>query len=218
MPTEQEKERYVTEADDRDTWRRIADEAMRVLESASIPYAATGSIAITAFGDERSGDDVDLLLKRDDADRALDALTGAGFETERAEPDWLYKAVKERVLVDLIFNVGRTLEPDDEMLRRARRVEVKGLQLPLVTVEDFIISQAVANKRDAPTYWYHGLTALAHGVEDWDYVIRRAEKEPHRVLSLLIYGESEGLSVPEVAARRLFDMTHARPAAAHGTR
>ena len=59
--------------------------AAQALEQAGIPYALAGGNAIAAWVSEvdeaavRNTQDVDLLLRRDDLDRAKDALGAAGF-------------------------------------------------------------------------------------------------------------------------------------------
>ncbi len=59
--------------------------AAQALEQAKIPYAVIGGNAIAAWVGEvdmaavRNTQDVDILLRRDDLDRAKDALAAAGF-------------------------------------------------------------------------------------------------------------------------------------------
>lgn len=59
--------------------------AVVALEQAGIPYAVAGGNAVAAWVSEvdeaavRNTQDVDILLRRDDLDRAKEALAGAGF-------------------------------------------------------------------------------------------------------------------------------------------
>ena len=65
--------------------RQRLERAVRALEGAGIPYAVAGGNAVAAWVsrvDEaavRNTQDVDILLRRDDLDRAKTALTTAGF-------------------------------------------------------------------------------------------------------------------------------------------
>ena len=65
--------------------RARLDRAVAALEQAGIPYAVAGGNAVAAWVsrvDEaavRNTQDVDLLLRREDLDRAKTALEGAGF-------------------------------------------------------------------------------------------------------------------------------------------
>ena len=49
------------------------------------------------------------------------------------------------------------------------------------------------------------LGVVAAGGFDWDYLVRRADKGPRRVLSLLLYATSVDLVVPPSVIRRLHE-------------
>jgi Uncharacterised nucleotidyltransferase len=75
-------ERMVTAVEKvRDRMRR----AVKALEDAQIPYAVVGGNAVAAWVSEvdeaavRNTQDVDILLRRADLDRAKEAMTSAGF-------------------------------------------------------------------------------------------------------------------------------------------
>ena len=74
--------------------------------------------------------------------------------------------------------------------------------------EDFIVSQACSTKEDTPNYWYNALSVLGKMEFDWDYLLMRSSRGPRRVLSLLVYGQSDDLHVPERVIKRLFDALH----------
>jgi predicted nucleotidyltransferase len=208
VPEEEEKERYLSAQDDVETWSRVLKESAHILDEAGIPYAAIGSIATTAMGYDESCSDIDLLVSPDNAERALETFEQRGYRVERTEPEWLYKAVKDRVLVDLIFKVGdrNEMRADEEMFRRTSETDVHGQRVQVVAAEDFLVMQAVSNKRDAPDYWFKGLKAAACEGLDWDYVLQRARVAPIRVLSLLLYARSEGNdSIPRRALDSLYD-------------
>lgn len=205
MPEEEEKKQIVSEDDDRARFWGVVSEAVAALEEGGVPYFASGSIALTAFGEPEESSDADLVVKPDDADHALELLAQRGFETEKAK-EWLYKARKQRVLVDLIFKLGDVMEMDDEMHRRAGRSEQNGVALRVIPPEDFIISQALSAKKEAPDYWFNGVAVASNGDLDWDYLIQRAAVHPLRVLSLLIFARAEGADVPQSVLERLSDL------------
>lgn len=194
MPEEEEKERYLSAQEDPEVWSGVLKDSAQAMDEEGIGYVAIGSIATTAMGYDEACSDVDLLVRTSDADRALEALTRRGYRTEKTEPDWLYKAVKDQVLVDLLFRVGERnqIRADDEMLARATEKDVHGQRVRVVAPEDFLVMQAISHKNDAPDYWFKGLKAAACDGLDWDYVFERAQVAPERVLSLLLYARSEG--------------------------
>ncbi len=208
MPEEEEKERYLSAQDDLETWSRVLKESAHILDEAGIPYAAIGSIATTAMGYDESCSDIDLLVSPDSAERALEAFAQRGYRVERTEPEWLHKAVKDRVLVDLIFKVGdrNEVKADEKMFQRASHTDVYGQRVRVIAPEDFLVMQAVSNKSEAPDYWFKGLKAAACEGLDWDYVLERARVAPVRVLSLLLYARSEGNdAIPKRALDALYD-------------
>jgi hypothetical protein len=64
--------------------------------------------------------------------------------------------------------------------------------------------KAVAHGQDTQTYWHDALGILAKGDLDWDYLLSRATQHgARRILSLLIYGESNDLVVPANVIQQL---------------
>lgn len=80
------------------TMKRVA----ATLKAVDIPFALAGSFAVYALGGSTSDHDVDFLIREQDAAKALEALAGEGFRTERPPEDWLVKVYDEDRLVDLI--------------------------------------------------------------------------------------------------------------------
>src|SRR3712207_4017621 len=78
----------------------------RVVEATGVPHAFMGGMASSVHGRDRLTHDIDLLVRREDAGRLLDALAADGFQTERRDESWLYKATYDDVLVDVIFEAG----------------------------------------------------------------------------------------------------------------
>ncbi len=57
--------------------------AAATLRDNEIEFALAGGLAVSARGGTESSHDVDFILHRDDAKRALDLLADAGFRWER---------------------------------------------------------------------------------------------------------------------------------------
>ena len=67
--------------------------------------------------------------------------------------------------------------------------------------------EALAFGEQTPSYWHEALGIIARGELDWDYVLYRARHGTRRILSLLLYAQSNDLPVPPRAVRELFDLT-----------
>ena len=108
------------------------------------------------------------------------------------------------MLVDLVFRSSGDIYLDDEMLAHATELEVKGQTLRLVSPEDLAVIKAIATAEHSAHHWYDALAIIARHDLDWDYLLERARRHgPRRVLSLLLYAESNDLAVPADVVERL---------------
>ena len=186
-----------------ETFLRVFREATEAMDRAGVPFLMAGGIASMLVGRPRFTRDIDFFVKPDDARRTLEVLRDAGFETEETDPSWLYKAVKEEILIDVIFRSTGDIYVDDEMLARAIHKEWNGVELRLIPREDLLVIKASAHSERAPRHWWDGLAILAKGELDWEYLVRRAHQRAARVLSLLVYAKSDYIEVPESAISAL---------------
>jgi predicted nucleotidyltransferase len=191
-------------ADERE-FREVLKETVAALEENSIPYAIIGGLASTGFGRPRWTHDIDLFVRPEDAPRVLEALARKGFDTERTDVTWLFKAFKHQVLVDVIFFSTGGFYLDEEMLQRAETREMHGQCVRMVPPEDLLIMKAVVHDERGPRHWHDALGIIMGSKLDWDYLERRAYRAPRRVLSLLLYAHSIDLLVPNGVIRRLFE-------------
>lgn len=182
----------------------VLAEAMDALAAAQIPYAVIGGIASSGLGRPRWTHDIDVLIKPEDAETALDALAERGFETERPDETWLFKAYKHRVMVDLIFRSRGDIYLDEEILDRAVEGVFQGRRVRFIPPEDLLIMKAVVHDEAGPRHWHDALGLIASRDLDWAYLQRRARRAPRRVLSLLVYAHSLDLMVPNTIIRRLY--------------
>jgi predicted nucleotidyltransferase len=193
---------------DEQTFVRILGEAVEALNRSDVPYAFIGGVASATFGRPRWTHDVDLFVRPDHADLALAALAEAGFVTQKTDSFWLYKALKDEVLVDLIFRSTGDMYLDEEMVARSSIQEFKGQKLRVVAPEDLVVIKAVVHDEKTPRHWYDALGIIAYAELDWDYLVRRARRAPRRILSLLLYAQSNDIAVPESAIHNLLDLIY----------
>jgi hypothetical protein len=185
-------------------FREVLKETVEVLEKARVPYALIGGLASTGWGRPRWTHDIDVLVRHEDALRALHALARSGFTTEQTDETWLFKGFKDRVMVDIIFCSTGGFHLDAEMLDRAPMLDFQGQRIRVVPAEDLLIMKAVVHDERGPRHWHDALGIIRGADLDWDYLERRALKAPRRVLSLLLYAQSIDLLVPQAVVRRLF--------------
>jgi predicted nucleotidyltransferase len=184
---------------------RVLADAVGAFERADVPYVLIGGLASAVHGRPRTSRDIDVLVQHADAKRALAALAEAGFETEETNPQWIFKATKDDVQVDLIFWLKGDIYLDEEMLERAEERDFDGVRVRVIPPEDLIVVKAVIHDEQTPRHWGDALGVIADSELDWDYLARRARKGARRVLALLLYAQSNDLIVTDETVRTLFD-------------
>jgi predicted nucleotidyltransferase len=158
-----------------DTLKRSA----AALQDARVPFALGGGLACWVRGGPETEHDIDFMVKPEDAERALDALQEAGFKPERPPEGWLYKAHDGEVLIDLIFD-PRGGPIDDEVLGRAEELEVQAVRMPVMTLEDVMVTKLLALHEHEVDY--DSVLEVARSLReqiDWDDVRERTSDSPY---------------------------------------
>ena len=163
------------EAELHDTLKRSA----AALADAGVPYLVAGSIATWVRGGPDVRHDLDFVVRPEDADSALDALTAIGMRPERPPEGWLLKAWDGEVLVDLIFHPAG-LDVDDALFARAEELPVAAMTMPVMAVEDVLATKlhALAEHRLDYTQLIRMARALRERI-DWGALRERAEGAPY---------------------------------------
>ena len=111
--------------------------AAAALNRAGVPYLLGGSLASWARGGPETRHDLDLMIKPEDVERSLEALSQAGMKPERPPEDWLVKAWDGDTLVDLIY-CPKGLPMDDDVFARGEVLSVLGMEIRVMALEDEI--------------------------------------------------------------------------------
>lgn len=187
----------------RDSFWNVFDLATVVMRETGLRFLTIGGIPSAHYGYPRwshTGEDIDLVIRRDDAGRALKSLIEAGFEDEGFKPDWMFKASMDGVSIDLIYRVGKTIALDDEMENRKRTEEFEGRSIEMVGPEDLLLMLSASYQEDSPVRLKNMLGILSRTELDWDYLLWRTKDYGRlRFLSFLIYAESKDILLPRSA-------------------
>lgn len=168
--------------------------AAGALREEGIPFLLGGGLACWARGGPASDHDLDLMVKEEDADRALDVLTRQGLRPERPPEGWLYKAWDDEVLVDLIFH-PTGIEITDEVFERGEELEVVATRMRVMALEDVFVAKLLV--LDEHNLDYESLLEMARPVReqvDWDAVRRSTADSPYANAFFTLV---EGLGVVE---------------------
>jgi predicted nucleotidyltransferase len=182
----------------------VLEATVQILDSNEVDALLAGGIASAVHGRPRWTHDVDIFVRPQQARTLLELFAKAGFETEETDQFWLFKAIKDGVLVDVIFRSAGDLYVDDEMIARSTRGAFRGHQVPLVSAEDLVVIKALAHAEYSPRHWHDALGIIARKKLDWDYLLWRSRHGPRRILSLLFYAQSVDLAVPDTVIERLY--------------
>lgn len=199
--------------------------AAMALEGARVPYLVGGAYALGRYTAlVRQTKDLDLFVRPQHLDWALDTLARAGFRTSVPYPHWLGKAHFGEIFIDIIFSSGNGVAMvDDEWFTHSSVADVLGLQLPVCPAEEMIWSKAFVLERER----YDGADVL-HVVRDcgarldWQRLLRRFGAQwrvlyAHLVLFGFVYpGERDRVPawVMKALARRMEAERDNDPAAA----
>jgi Nucleotidyl transferase of unknown function (DUF2204) len=152
--------------------------SVAAFREAQVPALLGGSLAIWARGGPETKHDLDFMVKPEDAERALQALTDVGMKPEKPPEGWLYKAWDGDVLVDVIFQ-PRGLEMTDEVFERGDTREVLAISVNLMALEDVFATKLMSF--DEHTCDYQSVLLMARSLReqiDWDHLRERTADYP----------------------------------------
>lgn len=190
----------------REFYLEVLEEALGIIADARADHLVIGGLATKALLEMplSAYEDIDVLIRREDAERLLEVFSRAGYATYRRDEGWIYKAARPDVTVDLIFGAAETVHLDGEHLGRSTTASLEGIALRVPAPEDLVVMKALFDADDRQGRWYGALSILRRFPIDWDYLAERgAAHAPRRILSLLLYASDIGIAVPDSALSRL---------------
>lgn len=151
-------------------------DALRLLGAADVPFVVGGAFAHSRYtGRERDTKDLDVMLRRQDVPRALDAFADAGYDVEVPFPHWLAKAFRNQQYTDIVFSSGNgVVQVDDRWFSHSVEAEVMGIPVSLCPPEELLWSSAFVQERER----YDGAAVLhlLHAqalILDWPHLLAR---------------------------------------------
>jgi hypothetical protein len=173
--------------------------AVAALRDAEVPFLLGGSLASWARGGPETRHDLDFIVKPEHAERALQALTEAGMEPERPPEEWLFKAWDGEVLVDVIFQ-PKGMEIMDEVMERGEELDVLGMRMRVMSLEDVLVTKLLALDEHRPDY--ESVLTMARSLrEQIDWSESRA-RTAHSPFARAFFVMVEGLGLLEDAGAR----------------
>lgn len=125
--------------------------AVAAVDGRGIPYLLGGGLGCWARGGPPSSNDIDLMVKPEDAERAQEALAEAGMRPESPPEQWLLKAWDGEILVDLIFEPSG-MAIDDEVIGRGGDLSVTAMQIRVMDLDDILVTKLMALDEHSADY------------------------------------------------------------------
>jgi hypothetical protein len=172
--------------------------ATAALEADRIPYLLGGGLGCWARGGPPSSNDIDLMLKREDAERALASLASAGMHTAKPPEQWLYKAWDGDVLIDLIFEPSG-MRITDQVLERGEELSVAGMFVQVMNLDDIFVTKLLAMDEHELDYTKNLQIARALREQiDWGSLRQRTAENPFAA-AFFVLADGLGISRAEPA-------------------
>jgi len=178
-----------------DQWETYRD-AIHALRAARLRVMLGGGFAMASYtGRWRNTKDIDFYVQKKDRDKAVAALTKAGFadyfDQLPYDRKWIYRSTRDGVIVDIIWAMAnQRAQVDDRWFEAAPEISIRGEVLDVVPIEEFVWCKLYIVQRDHCD-WTDVLNVLfaAGSKMDWDHLLWRLEEDWPLLKSLLtLYG------------------------------
>lgn len=172
--------------------------AAAALQEQGIPHLLGGGLGCWARGGPPSSNDIDLMLKPEDAERAQEALAEAGMRPENPPEHWLLKAWDGDILIDLIFEPSG-MQIDDEVIARGDELSVMAMHMRVMDLNDILITKLMA--LDEHSADYGDLILITRSLReqiDWTRIREATSESPFAVAFFVL---AEGLEICPAASR-----------------
>jgi hypothetical protein len=166
--------------------------AVAALDERGIPYLLGGGLGCWARGGPPSSNDIDLMVRREDAERAQEALAEAGMRPETPPEQWLLKAWDGEILVDLIFEPSG-MRIDDEVLARGEELSVMAMQTQVMDLDDILITKLMA--LDEHSADYGDLILITRSLREQIDWARLREETASSPFAVAFFALADGLAI-----------------------
>lgn len=166
--------------------------SIAAIEGQGIPYLLGGGLGCWARGGPPSSNDIDLMLKPEDAERAQEALAGAGMRPENPPEQWLRKAWDGDILIDLIYEPSG-MRIDDEAIARGEEMSVEAMQIRVMNLDDILTTKLLA--LDEHSADYRDLILITRSLReqiDWAQLRERTAASP---FAAAFFALADGLEI-----------------------
>lgn len=169
--------------------------SVAALEGQGIPYLLGGGLGCWARGGPPSSNDIDLMVKPEDAERAQAALAEAGMQPETPPEQWLRKAWDGDILVDLIHEPSG-IRIDEEVLARGEHLNVMAMQIHVMNLDDILTTKLLA--LDEHSADYRDLVLITRSLREQIDWAKLRDRTAHSPFAAAFFTLADGLGISPV--------------------
>ena len=154
--------------------------AMHSLRERGVPYAYGGGFAFGRYSHcFRDTKDLDLYILPEHRETAVRAINDAGFEDIHSrspyDPQWIYRGMRQGVLVDLIWQLANYRARVDEVwLQQGPMDHIRGWPLRAIPAEELIFAKIYIVQQERCDWPDLMAVIYRQGMRmDWDRIIHR---------------------------------------------
>lgn len=183
-------------------------QALEAFNKINIPYVIGGAFAVHHYSEVwRNTDDLDLYIERHYLPLAIDILSKMGFrdrgEMAAGDRTWIYHAIKNRVLVDLIWQPPNGMPPVNEsFFTRGPEGEFLGIPTRFLPADELILAKIFTMNRhrcDWPDIFQ--IVRMCPKELDWHYLLDQMGEHWPVLLSFMVLYDwaypSEARCIPQ---------------------
>ena len=166
--------------------------AAAALQEQGVLFLLGGGLGCWARGGPPSSNDIDLMVKPEDAERAQEALAEAGMRPESPPEQWLLKAYDGDILIDVIFEPSG-MPIDDEVIARGEELSVMAMQMRVMNLTDILITKLMA--LDEHSVDYGDLLLITRSLREQIDWARLREATASSPFAVAFFALADGLAI-----------------------
>jgi nucleotidyltransferase DUF2204 len=165
--------------------------AISALDDTGVPHLIGGGVALSHYGRSRPTKDLDIFIRRQDAETVMNILNSVGFTTLETNLPWLRKAQMTNVFIDLILWANGPLDLALEEVERGRVVVVEKVPMRIFAPEDLLVRKIYLMREGSPD-WEDALSILGRMGSEirWD-MLERPNLDRRLLMAFLLAADAQ---------------------------
>jgi hypothetical protein len=167
-------------------------EVLEAAAAGNVRFALGGGFAFSYYARRwRDTKDIDLYVLPSQREAMIRILQETGwkdcYDQKPYDRAWIYRGCREGVITDIIWAMAnQRATTDPAWMQRARHVDIRGLSVAILPVEEFFWAKLYVLQRDRSDWPDLLNVLLVQGATmDWEHLLSRADDDARLVGGLL---------------------------------